>query len=319
MDCPRIGDCAKGVLREGGGGGGRSMKERFIDWNPNRESKTRLAVVGGIVQGYADENITLTLRQLYYQLVAKAIIPNSQREYKRLGDLLSKARLAGLIDWDAIEDRARVPVVWRCYDSVQQCVEEAADGFALQRWKTQPEYVELWCEKDALSSVLRPICAELFVTLMVNRGYSSSSAMYESRNRIQRKRLDESGNEREVHVLYLGDFDPSGEDMVRDIRDRFEMFGVEDMSVTKVALNPDQVSRWKLPPNPAKMSDSRAAGFVEEHGGQSYEVDAIPPKDLQRLVRESIKGHMDMDLYREILGEEQALEAKLKKAIVGIR
>lgn len=295
------------------------MKEQFMDWRPTSESASRLNTIKGILREYAADNITLTLRQLYYQLVSKAIIPNSHREYKRLGDLLSKARLAGLVDWDAIEDRVRRPVVWRSYDSIQQCAQEAAAGFALQRWKNQPEYVELWCEKDALSSVLEPICSELFATMMVNRGYSSSSAMYEARNRIERKRADEQGNDRDVHILYLGDFDPSGEDMVRDIRDRFEMFEVSDISVTKIALNPDQVAKWKLPPNPAKMSDSRAGKFVSEHGALSYEVDAIPPKELQKIVRREIEGHMDLDLYEEIKEEESRLETRLKKAVAGIK
>ena len=297
-------------------------REKFIDWKPTPDSEQRLVTIGTILKQYRADSITLTLRQLYYQLVGLGVpnggIANNIREYERLGELLSKARLAGLVDWEAIEDRARRPVVWRRYDNIKQCVEEAAEGFALQRWKTQPEYVELWCEKDALSSVLRPICGELFATLMVNRGYSSSSAMYEARERVQRKREDESGDHRPVTILYLGDFDPSGEDMVRDIRDRFAMFQVEGIEVVKVALNPDQVKRWKLPPNPAKMSDSRARKFVDEHGSQSYEVDAIPPRDLQKMVRSAIMSHMDMELYQEMLDEEKRLENELKAAIKGI-
>lgn len=301
------------------------MKERFSNWKPTPESSSRLETINAIIEDYANDNITLTLRQLYYQLVSKVIIPNEQREYKRLGELLSKARLAGLVDWEAIEDRSRKAVVWRSYDSIQQCVQEAAHGFTLPRWRDQRVYVELWCEKEALSSVIRPICDELFSTLMVNRGYSSTSAMYESRERIERKRFDLSGNPRDVHIIYLGDFDPSGEDMVRDIRDRFDTFGVKNLDVTKLALSFDQVSRWKLPPNPLKknsaggLSDSRGAGFRAKHGGSSYEVDAIPPKDLQKMVRKAIMDHMDMDLYRGIVAEEKILTEKLVKAVAGIK
>lgn len=295
------------------------MKESFIAWKLTPESAIRLKTVSAIVQKYINDDITLTLRQLYYQLVSRDIIPNKQREYKNLGNLLSKARLAGLIDWDAIEDRARQAVTWRSYDNIAQCVQEAAEGFALPRWADQPEYVELWCEKDALSSVLRPICSELFATFMVNRGYSSSSAMYEARNRIQRKRIDEQGNDRVVHIIYLGDFDPSGEDMVRDIRDRLAIFEVDDLEVTKLALNPDQVARWKLPPNPAKMSDSRASRFVDRHGDDSYEVDAIPPKDLQAMVFRAISEHMDINIYNNTVRREKELTKKLKKAVAGIR
>lgn len=290
------------------------MKEKFVDWKPSPESLERLKTINGIIQEYVADNITLTLRQLYYQLVSKAIIPNKQREYKNLGNLLSKARLAGLVDWDAIEDRARQAVAWRSYETIQDCVDEAAEGFTLPRWKDQPEYVELWCEKDALSSVLRPICSELFATFMVNRGYSSSSAMYEARDRIRYK-----ANGRETTIIYLGDFDPSGEDMVRDIRDRLATFRVRHLTVEKLALNPDQVKKWKLPPNPAKMSDSRASGFVQEHGQLSYEVDAIPPKDLQKMVRYAIQDHMDMDLYRDTLEREKELSDQLKLAVKDIK
>lgn len=289
------------------------MKERFADWKPNSASRDRLDTIGKIIDEYTTDGITLTLRQLYYQLVSKALIPNSQREYKNLGNLLSKARLAGLIDWDAIEDRARRPVVWKSHETIQDCVQEAAEGFTLPRWKDQPEYVELWCEKDALSSVLKPICSELFANFMVNRGYSSSSAMYEARNRIKRKAAG-----RPTTILYLGDFDPSGEDMVRDIRDRLQTFGVRNIEIEKLALNPDQVERWNLPPNPAKMSDSRASGFVDKHGDESFEVDAIPPKDLQKMIRAAIVSHMDMKKYKAIVAEEKELTEQLIEAVAGI-
>lgn len=295
------------------------MKESFWSWKPNTASRARLAVIGKLVEEYAVDGISLTLRQLFYRLVAADVVPNTHREYKNLGELLSKARLAGLVDWESIEDRVRRAVEWQSFDSIQQCARMAANGFTLQRWMDQPVYVELWCEKDALSSVLRPICDELFATFMVNRGYSSSSAMYEARQRIERKRVDLDGNVRDVKIIYLGDFDPSGEDMVRDIRERLDTFQVEDLEVTKLALNLDQVARWKLPHNPAKMSDSRAGGFVARHGKKSYEVDAIPPRDLQKMVRSAIKAHMDMDAYNAICEREQTLRTRLINAVAKIK
>lgn len=296
------------------------MKEAFEDWKPNPASLAQLKIVSGIVNEFAKDDITITLRQLHYQLVSRGLGPNTQRAYKNLGNLLSRARLAGFIDWDAIEDRARRPVVWKAYDSIQQCVEAAAEGFTLKRWKSQDEYVEVWCEKDALSSVIEPICGELFCNFMIQRGYGSSSAMYESAKRLTRK-----ADGRPTTILYLGDFDPSGEDMVRDIRDRLTLFEVDDFVVEKLALNPDQIKKWNLPPNPLKsdasgrLTDSRGLGFQAEHGDESYEVDAIPPKDLQKMIRSAIMEHMDMDKYQKILDEEAELTAKLKKAVAGIR
>lgn len=290
------------------------MKESFWEWKPNTASRTRLTVIGKLIEEYSKDGITLTLRQLFYRLVAAEVVLNTHREYKNLGELLSKARLAGLVDWEAIEDRARRAVEWQSFDNIQECASQAANGFTLERWKDQPTYVELWCEKDALSSVLRPICDELFATLMINRGYSSSSAMYEARQRIERKR-----DGRDVEIIYLGDFDPSGEDMVRDIRDRLDTFQVEDVNVTKLALNLDQVAKWKLPHNSAKMSDSRAGAFVAKHGKKSYEVDAIPPRDLQKMVRRAIQQHMDMELYNQMLAEESRLRLRLVRAVEKIK
>jgi hypothetical protein len=288
------------------------MKEQFTDWKPNVHSRARLATVGKLVEEYHQDGITMTLRQLFYRLVAADIIPNTHREYKNLGELLSKARLAGLLDWDAIEDRVRRAVEWQSYDTIQECVDDAAASFRLPRHRDQPVHVELWCEKDALSSVLRPICSELFATFMVQRGYGSTSSMYEARQRIEREAAG-----RPVRIIYLGDFDPSGEDMVRDIRDRLSLFGVA-AEVTKLALTLDQARAMKLPHNSAKMSDSRAGRFVARHGAKSYEVDAIPPRELQKMVRKAIRAQMDMGKYEAVKARELELRSQLVEAVRGI-
>jgi hypothetical protein len=277
------------------------MKEAFVEWTPTPESRDRLRVIDGVLGQYGKMDIKLTLRQLFYQLVSKNVIPNSQREYKRLGELLSKARLAGLVDWKVIEDRVRQAERAAQWDSAAEYCNPWQ--FRLPRWTKQPEYVELWCEKDALSSVLEPICDELHVTLMVNRGYSSSSAMYASAKRIAAAGADDG---KLATIVYLGDFDPSGEDMVRDIRERMETFGV-DVTVMKLALNPNQIKAYKLPPNPLKrdeaggLTDSRGQGFQAEHGSWSYEVDALPPEVLQKMVRSELVEHTDMDKYAETI------------------
>lgn len=294
-------------------------KEAFETWDPKPESVRRLQQIAQVLVEYKRMGIKLTLRQLFYQLVSRNIIANTQREYKNLGNLLSKARLAGLIDWDIIEDRVRQVEEAPEWDSIQDLVKSALLAFRLPRWKDQPFYVELWCEKDALSSVLEPICRQMHVPFMVNRGYSSSSAMYESSKRIESARGD-----REATIIYLGDFDPSGEDMVRDIRDRMTTFQTT-VSVEKLALNIEQVRRYKLPPNPLKtdgagrLTDSRGSGFAAEHGHQSYEVDALPPEVLQKMVRDALMDRMDLELYEEVKLEEERLKETLVKAAKKIK
>lgn len=286
------------------------MKERFIDWSPATKSRERLREINKVLRQYSEMEITVTLRQLYYQLVSKNIVANKQREYDNLGTLLSKARLAGLVDWDAIEDRVRRPQRASEWDSVASLVDSACYAYRLPRWRDQDQYVELWVEKDAISSVLLPITNALHVTLMVNRGYSSSTAMYDAAKRLNRR-----GKDRRKTILYLGDFDPSGEDMVRDIRERLQTFGVT-LAVRKLALTWEQIQGEysSLPPNPAKLTDSRAREFVAKYGDSSYEVDAIPPEELQTLVRDALTRHMDMEKYNAWEAREEQHKEALRQA-----
>ena len=186
----------------------------------------RIAQVNQILSQYQQR---VSVRQVYYRLVAAGQIPNVQKEYAAVQDLLTRARYAGLVDWDAIEDRNREPEKRRDWQSAKNLVEEAARGFRLDRWVGQPFYVELWVEKAALAGVLAPIADDYHVVLMVNRGYSSASAMKESADRIRARCSPRGAHDRPV-ILYVGDHDPSGEDMVRDIRERLIEFGVSRLA-----------------------------------------------------------------------------------------
>ena len=282
----------------------------FKEINFRRKSREMLALCGQIITTYMAEGFRLTLRQLYYQLVSRNVIPNVERAYKNLGRLVSEGRLAGVLDWDGIEDRGRVPEIPAEWSSLRSLVDSAIEGFRLPRWEGQPYYVELWVEKDALAGVLQPLGDEFHVTVMVNRGYSSQSAMFDSAQRFR----DATNTGHAPVILYLGDFDPSGEDMVRDIRDRLELFGV-DIDLRTIAITEDQIAQYNPPPNPAKMSDSRARKFVDEHGSNSYEVDALPPATLQAVIREALEDLVDQELMDEIIEREDDDKDRLRDAM----
>lgn len=286
------------------------MKEQFKDQNFRADSLQLIDFCDQIINEYLNQGLRLTLRQLYYQLVTKNIIKNKERAYKNLSNLVSDARLAGMLDWEAIEDRIRVPAIPSEWDSIKDIVDSALYSYRLPRWKTQPEYVELWIEKDALAGVLRPLANKYHVPLMVNRGYSSQSAMYEASKRFLRRQKEG----KILRLLYLGDFDPSGEDMVRDIADRMGMFGI-NLTVDKIALTMPQIKKYNPPPNPAKMSDPRAEGFVAEHGGSSWEVDAIEPKELRKIITRAIEMSVDQDAMQIVIEKENDDKVKLSKAV----
>ena len=283
------------------------MKMAFRE-PPKWKDETRLLLgkIVAIVEKYRKAGYRMTLRQLYYQLVAAVVFANQQRNYARLSDLLGQARMCGVVDWDFIEDRIRAPRFPNEFEGMADGIDTLTNAYRLDRWAGQRRYVEVWVEKDALSGVLAPVTTELHVRLMVNRGYSSITAMHDASVRF--RRAEQLG--KECHVLYFGDHDPSGEDMVRDVDDRLRELWAQ-VEVRKVALTMDQVREHALPPNPAKMSDSRAAAYVEEHGDESWELDALPPDVLDGLVREFIGGLLDRDLFDEIVGIEGEHKAEL--------
>jgi hypothetical protein len=287
------------------------MKERFIDHKFNAESLKLIQLCNGILDEYNAQGYRLSLRQLYYQLVARGYIENSVRSYKRIGDLVSNARLAGLLDWEMIEDRGRETVANSHWETPRGILESAAYSFKMDRWVGQTAYVEVFVEKDALSGILLPVCSQLDVRFTANKGYSSSSAMYEASKRLARA----ARNGLEVHIIYLGDHDPSGIDMTRDIRERFKLFTFDRIpfQVHRLALNYDQVEQWNPPENPAKESDSRFEAYAAEFGESSWELDAVEPAELASLVREQIEELIDFDKWKEREQLEKHYRTELEK------
>jgi len=288
------------------------MREQFKEVRFRKKTLELIDQVNAIIADYQDQDLRLTLRQAYYQLVSANLVPNTEKSYKKVGTAVSNGRLAGLIDWDAIEDRVRQPKVQAEWDSLEELVEDALQSFRLPRLSGQRTYAELWVEKDALAGVLSPIANEYHVTLMVNRGYSSQSAMYEAAQRIEAC-MDDYECEEAV-VFYLGDLDPSGEDMVRDIGARLSLFGCM-AEVEKIALTIDQVREYNLPPNPAKLTDTRAAAFIAKYGTESWEVDALPPAVLQQVIRESLDDALDLVRMQRVIDDERRAKARLREKV----
>ena len=292
------------------------MKEAYESWNPKAETLERVEQCEEIIDEYQAQGLVLTLRQLYYQFVSRGLIDNSDKSYKNLGNIVAKARMAGMLDWDAIEDRGRKPDIPNEFSGLKELVDVALRSYKLDRWKGQEQYIELWVEKAALAGVLEPLAREFHVTLMVNKGYSSLSAMKESADRMMEKH-EERSLVGPCLVFYLGDHDPSGQDMVRDIEERLNKFTEyqPEVQVETIALTTAQVNQYNPPPNPTKLTDSRATGYVDRHGYESWEVDALPPNVLQRLIRDSFEKRIDMVLMEEIKERERRDKAQLRMAV----
>jgi len=328
-----------------------------------------------VVNDYSKQGYCLTLRQVYYQLVSKNVIPNDDVAYGKLSSLLDDCRYSGLIDWNAIEDRGRVPYTPYFEYSVSDAIERTKDSYSLDKRQEQPVYIELWSEKDAISNILKQAVRDYTITVGINKGFTSSTAIYDAYNRFTSKILEEG---KKVVVLYFGDHDPSGLDMVRDIRDRLEFMmstganayyfrkkwdqmyedgEVEDaevdliskhddlrdkdreayrnkekgkegnfshlitaivrefFEVRQIGLTREQVRKFNLPPNPAKITDPRAKKYIAKYGSISWEVDALRPMDIKDIITSSLEDLIDWDILANIKEREQEDKMELDSFI----
>lgn len=283
------------------------MKRAFVAKRFNPEHLAIIKTADEILDDYATQGYDLSLRQLYYQFVARNLLPNTERSYKNLGNIISDARLAGLLDWDMIKDRTREVVANPHWNHPTEIIQACANQFRIDLWATQENYVEVMVEKQALEGVLIPVCQNNDVAFTANRGYCSSSTMYEAGARYGTHLT----NSKRVHVIYLGDHDPSGIDMSRDAGERSNLFARSHSGVIlhRIALNMDQIQELNPPENPAKLTDSRANDYVRRFGNSSWELDAIEPRALATLVENAISELRDPDLWEEAL-EKQSVHRK---------
>lgn len=281
-------------------------RRKYKDIRFQAKSLDTIDKVNSIVAEYEAQGYELTLRQVYYQLVARGFIPNNERSYKNLGNLINDGRLAGLIDWYAIVDRTRNLRGNSHWDRPEDVIDSARYSYMLDRWENQPNYVEVWVEKDALIGIVSQICRELDVPHFSCRGYTSQSEMWSAAQRFIRQDYRESRT-----IIHLGDHDPSGIDMTRDIQERMDMFGA-DVFVKRVALTMEQIETFCPPPNPTKLSDARASGYIREYGHECWELDALEPKVITSLIRNEVTALLDTDLLSEIERREKTDKTNIK-------
>lgn len=278
----------------------------YICYDPELAGKfgaKRLATIeqaNTIIADYRRQGYILTLRQLYYQFVSRDLIENTEKSYKNLGNAINDGRMAGLIRWDGIEDRGRGINAWLIEEDEQEVLSGIEAGLSLDYWQRQNTYVEVWVEKDALSSVIERPCGQWRVPYMPCKGYLSASEAW----RAGRRFMEHAENGRHCVMIHLGDHDPSGIDMTRDNGDRLEIFAEQGIEVRRIALNMDQVERYRPPENPAKLTDTRANDYIDRYGPHSWELDALEPRVLHALIDTEIRSLIDDDVWDETEREE---------------
>jgi hypothetical protein len=266
----------------------------------------------------------LTLRQIHYRLLGrfvlrhtkkpKSVYVNTEQCYKDLSNLLTRARLAGEVPWESMHDPTRPRTAWLKWDSAGPYVREQLDGFLLgyrrELLQSQPAYLELVVEKITVQDIAERAAGYFQVPVGVGRGYTSVTSLEETARRFRRSNKDQ------FVLLIAGDFDPEGENICQTwaacLRDEH---GIDDLTVAKIGVNPDQIARYELAPLPVKTTSSRAAGFQAAHGRDVYELEAFEPDQLQAIIRDAIRDVLDLDLF----AEEQRREAEDARYLMAVR
>lgn len=293
---------------------------REIRMNAERRKMAELA--GSILEEYSAAGYMLTLRGLYYKFVARDLFPaswadpetgstNNNKSYDKLGELVSDARLCGIIDWELMEDKTREIDGNAHWSSPADIIEDSALAFRLDKWWNQPNRVEVWVEKDAQEAVVAKAARRLDLQFFSCRGYCSATSFWQAGQRLAE--YVEAG-QRPV-ILHLGDFDPSGLDMTRDIEERVRLFMGDaggDLTVERIALTMPQIKQYKPPPNPAKVTDARYANYKAEHGAKCWELDALEPAVVDQLIEVAALAFRDDELFEEAAEEEAVGRKRLK-------
>lgn len=250
----------------------------------------------------------MTLRQTYYQLVSKHIIDNNKNEYQKLSSVLVYARKEGLIPWEHIEDRTRRPRTVSMWADLPDFFETVKSAYRKDVWGNQENYVVVLVEKDALSGIFERVTNKYGITLIVGRGYNSWSIKKELADIFKKYG-------KEPIILYFGDFDPSGEDIFRDLENSFSFFQIRLKKIEKVSLSKEDIAKYALPPSLAKKTDTRSKNFIKKNGDIAVELDALPTKIIQEKIKNSIEKYMNMEELQNTFNEQAQERKEIEKFI----
>ncbi len=282
------------------------MKRAYESYKPHGKTLDIIVKADEIIKEYMAKGYVLTLRQLYYQFVARDLFENNQKNYDKLGKIITNARRGGYIDWDAIVDRTRSLKGWSGYSNISEYLKIVGHQYKKNLWERQDVYIEVFFEKDALAGIFEEACRYYRVPFFSCRGYVSDSEMHVAAERF----IDNC--DKDCYVLHFGDHDPSGTDMSRDISDRLMLFNARHVTIKRMALNYDQVLEYNPPPNFAKITDSRFKTYQEMYGDYSWELDALSPEVISELIQDEICDLIDTSKFEEDLDrEEQEIEEVL--------
>lgn len=295
------------------------MKITYKTWNPRTKTRELLDAAINAIDEEVAQGYKVSVRQVYYKLVAFNVVGNNPNSYQRVCRMLADARRAGMVDWDHIEDRGRQFIEWPTWENPEHILRVAVNSFRRDLWETQPLIVECWVEKNALGSVIAAACKKRRVPQFQTRGYSSITELWNAAERIK-NRAEQQG--KPTVVLYLGDHDPSGLNIRAGIPRALEELGASSkfFDYRPLGITLHQTEELQLPPLriPTEKEDSRKGGYIARHGEDYWELDAMPSKYMRSLIEEAVEDYIDTEAWNAAVAEENADMASLTAMVESV-
>lgn len=258
--------------------------------NLSKENNRKLNIINGVIEEFVQQGFKLNRRQLFYELVKREIISNEEEKYYKLRQLLSTGIASGFLKKDSIEGRIGVNFL-HYYDIIEV---NKVEGNISNRQESQGKTLELWLQRDTLSSVMRHIASYYHINSVINNKFLSVNDSEEVYSRMGGDGV----------ILYVGDFDPYGLNMIEDISEAF--LGYWDFpDIIHVAITKEQIEKYNLPPSPRKIIDPRTKSYIQKYGEKSWEIESMNPIDLHQIIKEQIEGIIDMEIFLDRVESEE--------------
>lgn len=273
----------------------------------NRRTEKEIQQLKDDLYNILDMDHPQTVRGVFYQAVSKGIIEKTETEYKNVVvRLLGEMRKDGHLSYDWLADSTRWMRKPRTYSGLEAAMKDSWEYYRKSLWHDQPVYIEVWMEKEALAGVIYQETALWDVPLMITRGYPSLSFLHTAGEAI-------NSIGKVTYIYYFGDYDPSGLDISRKVEEGLREYASDTVIYfERIAVTPQQIQDWSLPTRPTKKTDTRAKNFK----GESVELDAVPAKQLRKLVSECIAQHIDQETIERIELAERAEKETLENIIL---
>jgi hypothetical protein len=264
-----------------------------------RRTNAELAELHAAILTVCEEDHPLSVRGVFYRVMSAGAVEKSEKAYAAVQREVLKLRRAGALDYGWIADGTRWNVKSRSWDSVEDALDDAAASYRRALWHDQNVYVEVWSEKEAISSIVSPITDAWDVPLMIARGFASESFLWTTAQTLR-------AAQKPAVIYQLGDHDPSGVAAWNHIQRRLQDFAPDvEITFERLAVTESQITGFRLPTRPTKITDSRSKTF----DGESVEVDAIPSRILRDIVEHAITSWIDpVALHATRVAEESERE-----------